>query len=869
MKRDLDTMANEQYDLVVIGGGISGACIVRDAALRGLRVALVEKNDFASATSSASSKLIHGGLRYLVNLEIGLVRESLRERRIWSNIAPHMVDPLTFLLPSRQRKAFRNRLKMSLGLTAYDWLGYDRNRLDDPAKSLPGHKHLSREEVLAIEPELAAMDLTGAMAYYDYQMFSPERLALACIRDAVAHGAQAANYCEVIGFLRENGRVAGVQVRDRFRPGNTCNLRSAVTVNATGPWADMIMHMLTGGNGGAQQLIRSKGIHLITRPLTRQNAVAVPMETGHFFILPWRGHSLIGTTDTVYRGAPDKFHVTEKDISDFLDVVNMGLPGANLRREDVLHFYGGLRPLVDPSTAALNEEVANGGDSPGSYDKSRASEVFDHEERDGIAGVISAMGGKWTTSRSLAEQIVDQTCAKLGRDPAPGITHDTPVWGGDMSSYDQFLEDARARYVNWPPDIIENLVRNFGSKMDEVIALVQADSALGERLTPEGPDIAAAVLYAVREEMAHTVEDVLFRRTGMGTLGNPGAAVFDKVSALMAEELGWSKPKRTAMIEVAAANYTPRSRTRAIVNPHSMGDRTGINWPGIETKLRAVLGHVDTVFTDGPMAAKLLTREALKDGVDQVIAVGGDGTVNEVVNGFFERGKPVNPDAVIAVLASGTGGDFRRSFRIPESIDDQISRLAHSTIRTIDLGKLTYFDDSSGEEAVRYFDNIASFGLSGLTDRMVNDLKFGKRFGGKIAFQWGMFKALAAYQLPEVRIRVDDVYDMVLNVTTAAVCNGKFFGGGMKIAPEAEPDDGLFDVVIVRDVRAIELLRKSRTIYKGDHLQFDKVVTLRGRRVTAEPVDGRRPVLLDVDGEAPGRLPATFEIMPRALNLRY
>jgi YegS/Rv2252/BmrU family lipid kinase len=301
-----------------------------------------------------------------------------------------------------------------------------------------------------------------------------------------------------------------------------------------------------------------------------------------------------------------------------------------------------------------------------------------------------------------------------------------------------------------------------------------------------------------------------------------------------------------------------------------MGDRTGANWAAIESKLRGALGHVDTVFTDGPMAARRLTMEALKDGVDQVIAVGGDGTVNEVVNGFFERGKPLNPEAVLVVLASGTGGDFRRTFRIPESIDEQIARLAHSTIHTIDLGRLTYRDDSTGEEASRYFDNIASFGLSGLADKAVNSLKFGKRFGGKLAFQLGTFKALLAYRRQPVRIRVDDVFDAVVSVTTAAVCNGKYFGGGMKMAPHAEPDDGLFDVVIVRGVGSLELLLKSRTIYKGNHLKYDKVTVLRGRKVIAEPVHGHHhPVLLDVDGEAPGRLPATFEILPRAINLRY
>ena len=873
MKRNLEAMAARTYDLVVVGGGITGACVARDAAMRGLRVALVEKNDFASATSSASSKLIHGGLRYLQNLEIGLVRESLRERRVWSNIAPHLVEPLTFLIPGKTEKAFRNRLKMSIGLTAYDWLAYDRNKQsDDPAKELPGHRSLTREELLELEPALESMNPGGAMLYYDYQMYSPERLALACLMSAVEHGAEVANYAEVTGFVREtDGRVAGVRVRDRFTQEGGITVRAGLTVNAAGPWADLVMAMLREGNGNAgparHQLIRSKGIHLLTRPLTHGHAIAVPSEHGHFFILPWRGHSIIGTTDTVYRGDPDTFHVTEKDIKDFIELVNAGFPAAQLRRSDVIHFYGGLRPLVDPSTAALNEEDDEEKDS---YVASRAAELHDHEEKDGLAGVITAMGGKWTTSRSLAQQIVDLAFTKLGRPPESCMTDEVPVWGGDVGVYEDFAARMCSEYAELPPEITDNLARNYGSHMAEVVALARDHAGWDQPLGEGVADIGAQVIHAVREEMAFKLEDVLFRRTGLGTLGKPAEPVMDTVTGLMAGELGWSKRDRAVQIEVASVNFTPRSRTRAIVNPHSMGDRTGANWPTIEGKLVGALGHIDTVFTDGPMAAKRLTREALKDGVDQIIAVGGDGTVNEVVNGFFEKGKPVNPEAVLVVVASGTGGDFRRTFRIPESIDEQIARLAESTVRTIDLGRLTYRDDSSGEEAVRYFDNIASFGLSGLADRVVNNLKWGKKLGTRFAFTWGMIKAALAYRCQPVRIRIDERFDRVLNINTVAVCNGKFFGGGMMMGPNAEPDDGVFDVVMVRDLGAIELILRSQSIYKGTHLAFGRVEVVRGARITAEPVDGRRqPILLDVDGEAPGRLPATFEILPNAINLRY
>jgi YegS/Rv2252/BmrU family lipid kinase len=375
-------------------------------------------------------------------------------------------------------------------------------------------------------------------------------------------------------------------------------------------------------------------------------------------------------------------------------------------------------------------------------------------------------------------------------------------------------------------------------------------------------------VYAAREEMAFSLDDVLLRRTGLGTLGSPGDAAIERIAEIMGGELGWDAGERKRQVEHAKARFRPSTRTRAIVNPHSGGDRTGVVWPAIARKLEAALGPVDAVFTDGPMAAKILTTQALKDGIEQIIAVGGDGTINEVVNGFFEKGRPINPQAVLAVLASGTGGDFRRIFDISLDMEEQIARIAQSPARSIDLGKLTYRDDATGEDNVRWFDNIASFGLSGATDRAVNQLTFAKKFGGKFAFQWGAFKALLTYRNQAVRVRIDDTFDEVVNTVTVAVCNGKYFGGGMRIAPDAEPDDGLFDVALLSDAGRIEVLSKLHLIYSGAHIRDRRVRVLRGRKVIATPARGAQEVLLDVDGEAPGRLPATFELIPRALLLR-
>ncbi len=877
MKRDLHAMTAKVYDLAVVGGGITGACIARDAAMRGLSVALLEKRDFASATTGASSKLIHGGLRYLQNLELGLVRESLRERRIWSNTAPHLVDPLTFLMPITSRR-FKDRMVKKIGLTLYDWLAYDRNKLKDPEKSIPSHKRLNRQEVLALEPGLNAEDLTGAMVFYDYQMYSPERLALACIMSAVEAGAEVANYAEVVSFILDDGAVAGVRVRDAAGTADDTapahEVRSRLVVNASGPWADLLTgelrRELTGKSEPSRHLIRSKGIHLLTRPLTKGHAIAVPYENGHFFILPWRGYSILGTTDTVYKGTPDEVHVTEKDITNFLAVVNKGFQGANLRRSEVLHFYAGLRPIVDVSEDS--DKISKGGeteaDEPDSYNASRAAEVLDHDAEEGLRGVLTVIGGKWTTSRNLAAKVVELALAKLGKPKVPCATDHTPTYGGDIGRFSEFRKKAIEDFPNLPQAVAENLARNYGSRMGDVLALAKDSPKLLERLSDRFPDIAAEVVYAVRNEMALTVEDVLFRRTGMGTIGTPGDAAIERVVDVMAKELGWTPKERRAQADRAAAHFASWARTRAIVNPNSSGGRTRAIWPQIEARVRHAIGPVDVAYTDGPMAAKRLATAALKDGIEQIIAIGGDGTVNEVINGFFENDKPINPEAALAVLTSGTGRDFRRTFGMPEKIEDQVDRMVASEIRPIDIGKLTYTNDAGGEE-VRYFGNIASFGLSGATDHAVNSLTFAKNFGGKFAFKWGMIKSLYRYRNQMVRITVDDVFDEEVLVSTAAVCNGQFFGSGMWIAPQAKADDGLFDVVIVANVSVLKLLWHVNSIYRGEHLSIENVTCVRGKRVTATPVHEGEVVLLDVDGETPGRLPATFEILPGALQFRY
>jgi glycerol-3-phosphate dehydrogenase len=458
MRRATDRFPNESFDLLVIGGGITGACAARDAARRGLSVALVERGDFANATSAHNSRLIHGGLRYLRNLELGLVRESLRERRIWQRIAPTFVHPLPFLVPLY---GDASRLTLAAGLTLYDLLSYDRG------KNMPGHRWLDADEARRREPVLG--NTKGAFVYHDAQMDLPERLALECLIDADAHGAAVANYVEAERLLVRDGKVEGCSVR--ANAGNF-DIRARATLVAAGPWADIFLeHAL--GRPASHKLMRSKGIHVVVPAITRAFALTMATPQGHFFVLPWRGHTLLGTTDTAFAGDPDGLGVSEEDIADFLGFINLHLPDAGLCREKVEYFYAGLRPLVDDGS----------GDT---YGASRRSELVDHGKDDGLDGLFSAIGGKWTTSRHLAEQVVDRLVGKLGIKA-------------------RACDTAAARF---------------------------AGRALLDAAT------------AVRDEMALTLEDFIMRRTGLGTLGKPAPETLDAASRAMAAALGWDEARR-------------------------------------------------------------------------------------------------------------------------------------------------------------------------------------------------------------------------------------------------------------------------------------------------------------------------------------
>jgi glycerol-3-phosphate dehydrogenase len=535
MQRALSRLSSGNFDVLIVGGGATGCFTARDCAMRGLSVALIEAKDFACATSAHNSKLAHGGLRYLRNLEISLVRESLAERLGLMRIAPHMVRPLPFLLPL-YHAGMLERAKLKIGLTLYDLLSFDRNRLDDPAQHLPGHRWLRAQEALANDPVLAGDGFEGAFEYHDAQMYMPERIALENLIDADAHGAAIANYVAAEKLLLRDGKIEGCTARDKIT-GAPFDIRARTVLVATGPWADLFLEQATGQQA-AHKLIRSKGIHLLVPEVSR-TALTIEAGSGHLFALPWRGHTLLATTDTEFTGDPGTVAVTEKDIEDFLATFRKFLPQAGLTRDKVAFFYAGLRPLVRDG-------------SKDSYNVSRRSELIDHGKEGSLDGLFSALGGKWTTSRHLAEKITDALVARLGKKARPCATTATPLPGG---RFDRFEDMVKGYQKTWPGiSALRNMAHMLGARLPQALQ--------GARLADLAPlgtsgDTQAQIAFAMTHEMALTLEDVVMRRTAIGQFGRPASEVLEAVAEQMAARLGWTEERKAREI----ASLDPIYRT--------------------------------------------------------------------------------------------------------------------------------------------------------------------------------------------------------------------------------------------------------------------------------------------------------------------
>jgi glycerol-3-phosphate dehydrogenase len=532
-------MGRDRFDLVVVGGGITGAGVALDAASRGYSVALVERDDYASGTSSRSSKLVHGGLRYLQNFDLGLVREALLERSLLVHLAPHLVKPLPLLVPAFEGK--RPDRLLGVGLNMYDVMARRRGRSDEEW-SPDGHRVVEADETIELLPALAPRNPTAAYLFYDCQT-DDARLVLTVLGEAERFGALLANSCEVTGLIERNGRAAGVLVRDRIGEGEL-EIQADNVVNATGVWADRIRPEELYQEEEVPTIRPSRGTHItLSQDDLRVRAGAiVPAAGGRtIFVLPWLGRTLVGTTDNDYEGELDHVPPSAEDVDYLLAACN-DFFGTSLAPEDVTGAYAGVRPLIST------------GDPKKSVDISRKAELYETS-----SGLVTITGGKLTTWRRMAKMAVDRVVEREGRD-APCRTEEIPLGMPEEP-------DALPQVEGVDDESREHLAARYGHAAQEVMAMAADSPELAARITPELPDLLVEAAFAARREQTRSVADVLIRRTRLGlldarTLCAEGATGPEQVARAMAGELGWDEPRIQAELEdwrrvAAAEGFVP------------------------------------------------------------------------------------------------------------------------------------------------------------------------------------------------------------------------------------------------------------------------------------------------------------------------
>jgi glycerol-3-phosphate dehydrogenase len=555
----LAALSEEEFDVVVVGGGITGAGVALDAATRGYSVALLERADYASGTSSRSSKLVHGGLRYLQNFDLGLVREALLERQLMVALAPHLVRPLPLVVAAFEG-AHPDRL-VGVGLNLYDVMSVDRSRLrsrrgkrsrasgerraaaepaieQSAAPAVDGgeswsperHRMISGEEVIELLPALAAREPTSGYLFYDCQT-DDVRLVLTVLGEAERFGAICANRVEVTGLLEHGGRAHGVHARD-LESGERFDVHAANVINATGVWADELRPQELHDEAELPRIRPSRGTHITLRheDLPLVGGAIVPAGSGRsIFALPWLGHTLIGTTDNDYEGSLEHIEPSGEDVDYLLSAVNEFF-GSQLAEGDLTGAFAGVRPLIST------------GDPKKSVDISRKAELYETS-----SGMITITGGKLTTWRRMAKMTVDRLVERDARD-APCRTHEIPL--GQAISVDQL-----PRVEGVPEDSYAPLAARYGFAAHEVLALAAERGELAQPIVPGLPDLLAEVALAARHEQARSVGDVLLRRTRLGLLaarelsaGEAGGSVA-RVADVLAGELGWDASRVREEIE--------------------------------------------------------------------------------------------------------------------------------------------------------------------------------------------------------------------------------------------------------------------------------------------------------------------------------
>ena len=505
VRRDLSSLARSPFDVLVIGGGIVGACVARDAALRGLSVALMDRGDFGGGISWNSLKIVHGGLRSLQALDIVQARQFVYERRAWLRIAPHLVEPLAFIVPTRGFGR-ESAMLMRAGLALNDLVSSDRNEGVSPSRQLPGGRALSRHETRALVPDLFD-GYTGGALFHDAHLYSAERLVIAVLEDAVRAGATIANYVEATGPLRHGAVLSGVTATDALS-GERFDVRAAAIVNAAGAGAATLADRLTGRVGSAQPMTGIALNLMLAGDSGISTAFAIAASDAgrmrRLFVVPWRGRTLVGTAHYACARAPTSNAELEPYVERFVREVALAWPGRQIVRESVLLVHAGMQP--SPHGA------------PGSKSHGPPEHLIVDHARDGAPQLLTAIGPKLTTSRAMAEQLLDVVCSRIGRGTKPCETATRVLVSAPADDVATVIAHALADdRAGVPEDVLTHLVRSYGAEYPSLVGAVRERPALGERIEEGSPVIAAQLERAVRSEMAMNAEDLINRRSELGS----------------------------------------------------------------------------------------------------------------------------------------------------------------------------------------------------------------------------------------------------------------------------------------------------------------------------------------------------------------
>ena len=558
MIRDLNRMAGRGFDVLVIGAGIYGAWAAWDAALRGLTVAVIDKDDFGGATSANNLRVVHGGLRYLQHLDLNRMRESIREQRILLRVAPHLVHPLPCAVPTYGRGA-RGRMALRAALILNDLVGWNRNWKAAPGKTLPRGYLIGAHRMKEALPGIPDRGLTGGAVWHDAQVRDPERLVLAILESASRQGAAVANHVSADALLEERGRVVGARVTDGLS-GESFFIRAGVTLNLTGPWSDSLLRTTYPGLVPTlfpyshawnlvvrRRLVSDIAVGLYSSRTFKDADRKMSRGTRLLFLTPWRDVTLVGTSHRPFKaeGRGLEMGHDAEEISDLLEEVSGAYPAAELGPEDVSYAFGGLLPgNADPST--------------GDVRLLKHPVIRDHGQADGIQGLITGVGVKFTTARRVAERLVDMAARQYSGRADACRTHVTPLVSGDIRDWPEFSSSALShRILTVPPITLSRLVENHGTRFREVLGLAGEEGPLLNLLADGCPVLQAEVVYAAREEMAMTLMDVVRRRTEIGKFGLKNREALTRAAALQAGELGWDGARREVEIRDVLEAYRP------------------------------------------------------------------------------------------------------------------------------------------------------------------------------------------------------------------------------------------------------------------------------------------------------------------------